>query len=218
MGGVVFPISGLASDFINPCVINGSNYVLERDGHPYKNNTGDSLFSNINNFYISSLTEKKFERFFDVDTIKKSTRIETYASRHLRDADINIFFVGQNGGYSSIEELVKQIGAMVQYAKSPNYIVLSFHHTNDIVRTIPEMERMEHLYETSFVKHYINLRDSLLSLNFEENGFSMSVEDQRAVERGEVPEAMMIDGLHFKPETYKNISLFIFNKLKELGY
>ena len=148
-------------------MIDGRTYNIRCNSHPYKNTISDSVFSWLYDYYIEPLGESEgYRKFFDVDTIIKGTQIHTYASKYLRNPYLNIFFVGQNGGYSSIEELLTQIKTMVSYSNAKRYIVVSFHHTNDVVKTIPEMKRMEKTLQKEFGNNYINLRDSLVSLDF----------------------------------------------------
>lgn len=123
------------SSMFNPCLIEGREYNIQCNSHPYKNATNESIFSWLYNYYLEPLEESaRYNKYYDVDTIKKGTRIHTYASNHLRSPYLNIFFVGQNGGYSSIEDLVFQIKTMVNYSKAIRFIVVSFHHTNDVIK------------------------------------------------------------------------------------
>ncbi|MBO5631214.1 MAG: hypothetical protein J5965_19270, partial [Aeriscardovia sp.] len=200
----------------NPCVINDREYNIHSISHPYKNSTSDSLFSWLYDYYIEPLGESQNRgQFCDVDTIAKGSRIYTWASQHLRNPYINIFFIGQNGGYSSINELISQIKTMINYSNAKRYIVISFHHTNNIVRTIPEMKRMEQSYYKTFGQNYINLRDSLIHLDFYKEGFTLTREDSMSVRNGKVPQTLMKDGLHFNPEVYDIIARMIFNKIKQ---
>ena len=80
------------------------------------------------------------------------------------------------------------------------------------------MKRMEKTFQQEFGSHYINLRDSLVSLNFEEYGYKLTGIDVLQASRGEVPQTLMVDGLHFQPETYKIIAKIIKNKINDLDY
>ncbi len=104
---------------------------------------------------------------------------------------------------------------MINYSHAKRYIVISFHHTNNIVRTIPEMKRMEQSYYLTFGQNYINLRDSLIHLDFYKEGFTLTREDSMSIRNGEVPHTLMKDGLHFYPEVYDIIARMIFNKIKQ---
>lgn len=78
--------------------------------------------------------------------------------RELRDKYANVFFIGQNGGYVSSADLIKQLRAMINYSRCSRYIVISHHVPNSIEPTIADMKVMEDSLAAEFGSNYINLR------------------------------------------------------------
>ena len=64
-------------------------------------------------------------------TVPAKSKLVTFAAKNLRNPDLTIIYMGQNGGYKSLDILYSQYRAMIDYAfpEGPeNYIVLGFHN------------------------------------------------------------------------------------------
>lgn len=82
------------------------------------------------------------------------------------------------------------------------------------MKTIPRMKEMEDSLCQSFGKHYINLREYMVT-----NGLADATQkDKDSIAKGQVPPQLMIDGTHFTTLGYKEIATLVYLKMKELGY
>lgn len=56
---------------------------------------------------------------------------------------VKYFFIGQNGGFKNVADLIRQVKAMVKYSRCKHYVVVSFHKPNDVMPTPKRMGEME---------------------------------------------------------------------------
>lgn len=148
--------------YVNPCVIKGREFMIKSETNFWRTDEEFDLpvstairngFVFEYNYYIEPLNEQHY-----TDTIPAGTLVVTKAMRELRGEYANIFFIGQNGGYRSIAELIAQIKAMIKYSMSERYIVISFHTPNNVVTDFNKMTQMEDSLELTFGKRFVNLR------------------------------------------------------------
>lgn len=185
---------------INPCSINGKDYEL-------------SIIED-KKYYV---LKPKDEDIYD-SIIKTGSVINTFASKHLRNCYAYIFFMGQNGSFADVGELIKQYKAMIDYCGSDRYIVIGFHKPNKSISTINRMKEMEDSLQMAFSNHYINLRDYLVRNGLSDAGLTPTEEDKDSMSIGQVPPQLMVDGVHFTNDGYKLISNLVKVKFKELRY
>ncbi len=195
---------------VNPCMINGKPFKLSSESKFW---IEEETYKFEYNYYLHPEKE-----WISTDTIKAGSIITTYAMQNLRDKYANIFFVGYNGGFDDVAELITQIKAMITFSKSNRYIVISFHKPNNTISTIARMKEMEDSLQLTFGKHFINLRDYLVKRGLEDGGLTPTQEDRDSMSRGQVPPQLMTDGLHFTSVGYKEIATLVFKKMKELDY
>ena len=137
---------------------------------------------------------------------------------HLRNQYANIFFVGENGGFRNIDELINQIKTMILYSGSNRYVVISFHKPNNVIKTIPQMKEMEDSLATAFGRHFINLRESFVNCGLKIAGVEPTQEDLDSLKNGQVPPQLLSDGIHFTDKGYHVIAQLVYDKIKELNY
>lgn len=195
---------------INPCTINGKSFHLSSDAKFWKE---EGKYKFEYNYYIDADNE-----WLATDTLKSGSIVETYAMKHLRSKYANVFFVGQNGGFDDVADLIKQLKAMILYSKSERYIVISFHNPNKVINTIPRMREMEDSLSQSFGKHFINLREYMVKQGLSDAGLQATQADKDSIAKGKVPPQLMTDGTHFTSTGYNEIAQLVYNKMKELGY
>lgn len=100
---------------INPCSINGVEGTLTYENEKYyfsRSENGESVI------------------------VSRPTPLITYAMKSMRD-NINIIWIGTNGGFTTSAELIECIEAMIDYMSPINkkYIVIGVHH---LVSTVTE--------------------------------------------------------------------------------
>lgn len=194
---------------INPCRIGGREYELSSDSKIWMENNYISQY----NYFIND--KAPIDSTF---TIKAGTMIETAAMKHLRNQYANIFFMGQNGGFKNVADLIAQLKAMIRYSKSDRYIIVSFHKPNHVIDSPKRMSEMEDSLQAAFGKHYINLRQHLIKHGLQEAGITPTEVDKDSIANGAVPPSLLNDRVHFNAKGYKLLGKLIAKKFKALGY
>lgn len=138
--------------------------------------------------------------------------------RNLTGQYCNVFFMGENDGFSNTANLISQINSMIDYSGSNRYIVISFHKPNKTIPTINRMKEMEDSMAVAFGEHFVNLRDCFVKQGLAIAGTNPSVEDIIAIKDGEVPPQFLTDGIHFTKKGKKVIATIVYDKMKELNY
>lgn len=152
------------------------------------------------------------------DTLRAGSVVSTYAMNHLRGNYANVFFIGQNGGFSDVEDLIRQLRAMIVYSRSNRYVVISFHKTNHVIATIPRMREMEDSLGLCFGRHYVNLREYMVTSGLDDAGYEPTQADRDSIAKGVVPPQLLVDDCHFTTTGYNLIAKLVFERMKELGY
>lgn len=195
---------------INPCVINGKTYYLSSESKFWTETEG---YKFEYNYYIEPTNKQT-----STDTIKAGSVVTTYAMKHLRKKYANVFFIGQNGGFDDVADLIRQLRAMIAYSESQRYIVISFHKPNTVINNIPRMKQMEDSLRHEFGEHFINLRQYMITRGLADGGLKPTKEDLESIAKGQVPPQLLSDKTHFTNIGYKEIARLVFEKMRELGY
>lgn len=188
---------------INPCRIGKSQFLLSSEVRTYENY----------NYYLTPMNNQG-----TIEILKKGSIVETHAMRKLRGKYANVFFVGQNGGFKDVSDLIRQIRAMIAYSQSNRYVVISFHKTNHVINTIPRMREMEDSLRMYFGKHYINLREQMVKSGQKYANLVPTKADADSIAKGVVPPQLLADDCHFTTKGYNIIAKLVFERMKELGY
>lgn len=195
---------------VNPCYIDGQVYVFKSDSHFWKEE-GEYVFEY--NYYIDSEEEMNKTK-----TLKEGAVVETYAMRHLRNAYANIFFMGQNGGFKDVADLITQYKAMIDYSRCDKYIIVGFHKPNTCIPTIARMKEMEDSLQQAFGNHYINLREYMVTNGLKDTALTPTDVDNDSISKGQVPPQLIPDGCHFTSSGYRLLAELVRKRMVELGY
>ncbi len=162
---------------------------------------------NPRTYYFTRLEEgENFE-------LEENTPLLTSASEQ-RKNDITIIFIGQNGGYDSIDQLIHQQLAMIEHLEHEKYIVLGL--TTGTAKSRATLE--ERLAEAHGEK-FINLRHYLSSEGLSDANINPTEEDFADMERGEVPTSLRVgDSIIGNSVYHQLIAKQIFNKILDLNY
>ncbi len=182
---------------INPCMIGGVEGCLSSEWH------GDELV------YYFTRSERGEEM-----QIADGTAVKTWAEEQFRDY-IYVVFIGQNMGFTDIQDLVRQQRAIIglQRKQAEKYIVVGL-----TSGTKTEREELERAMQEEYGEKYINLREYLSSQGLDAAGIEPTKEDLVQMERGEVPSSLLTDQVHFNAEGYRLIGNLIYDRMEELGY
>mgnify|MGYP005850694801 CR=1 FL=1 len=197
-GSALDPITGkyVMTAQINPCSINGVEGTLTYE----------------NGKYYFSRSEKG-----ESVIVSRPTTLITYAMKSMRD-NINIIWLGTNGGFSTSSELIEYIDAMIDYMTPINkkYIVFGIHH---LVNTVTEtFEMIEKNMTLHFGRHYINQRKYMLEYGLSDAGITPTVEDTTAISQGKIPPSLLYDDVHYNDKGYNIIATLAYERGKELDY
>ena len=149
--------------------------------------------------------------------VSRPTPLITHAMISLRD-NINIIWLGTNGGFTTSAELIENIEAMIDYMTPINkkYIVFGIHH---LVSTVTEtFETIEKNMAMHFGRHYINQRKYMIEYGLSDAGITPTVEDTTAISQGKIPPSLLYDDVHYNDKGYNIIATLASERGKELGY
>lgn len=194
---------------VNPCRIDGREYELSSESKIWIEKNYVSQY----NYFISD--KNPIDSTF---TIKAGAKVETAAMSHLRNKYANVFFMGQNGGFKDVADLIAQLTAMIKYSKSDKYIIISFHKPNHVINSPERMSEMEDSLQVAFGKHYINLRKYLIKNGLKEANITPTETDKDSIADGAVPPSLLEDRVHFNSKGYKVLGKLVAKRFKALGY
>lgn len=181
---------------INPCSINGVEGTLTYENGKYyfsRSENGESVI------------------------VSRPTPLITYAMKSMRD-NINIIWIGTNGGFTTSAELIECIEAMIDYMSPINkkYIVIGVHH---LVSTVTEtFETIEKNMSIHFGRHFINQRKYMLEYGLSDARITPTAEDITAISQGKIPPSLLYDDVHYNDKGYNIIATIASERGKELGY
>ena len=195
---------------INPCSIGKQRYQLSSI---VQSGNEDGVLKTSYSYYLTPNGKQA-----TADTLRAGSIVTTYAMINLRGKYANVFFIGQNGGFSDVADLIRQLNAMIAYSQSSRYIVISFHKTNRVINTIPRMMEMEDSLRLCFGKHYINLREYMVTNGLADAKYKPTQTDKDSIAKGVVPPQLLADDCHFTTTGYNIIAKLVYERMKELGY
>ena len=199
-----------SSAFVNPCVINGREYMISAEATYWPEDYEHKV---LYNYYIEPM-----ERVMHTDTLRAGSVVETLAMRKLRGKHVNVFLMGGNGGFKNAQELINQYDRMIAYSQSNRYIVMSFHMPLGAITTNKRLTEMEDSFLTHYGKHYINLRQYMVAHGMTEAGIEPKTADRDSIAHGSIPPSLLRDGKHFKGRVNKVMARLVYQKMRELGY
>ncbi len=179
---------------LNPVTINGVEGTISKSGTTYY-------------FARSEAGEA-------VTAAADSVVVPASMTSGVRD-DINIIFIGQNGGYpnSDVEGLITVIDKMIANLNSDRYVVVGL--------TTSQRKSYEPVMQSKYGAKFINMREWLVSDEaIESVGLtaSLSDEDKTSLAAGNVPAILRADDVHLNSYGYKLFADRVYEKLQELNY
>ena len=127
---------------------------------------------------------------------------------------IPIIFMGTNGGFSSIEDLIEQQQAILDiFPENDKFLIIGLTH-----QTVANEDKLDQELEAHWGKHFINLREYFSGQGVYDAGFKPKSTDLAQMKEGTVPDIMRTDAVHFRQEGYEVLGKYIYQRLKELDY
>jgi len=207
--GVVTPRATNIGNW-NPCEINGIKGTLTVE-------VDSSVWPRV-------LKWAKFKRTMpgEETVAAKGTAIKTEALDIAQAADINIIYIGENGGWNSenttkndndAQDLVILVEKMLSKTKNPEkYIVIGLQNGSQ-----PQTDAA---LAEAFGKHLILPKTYLATETvLTDSGITPTADDLAAIGNGKIPPSILSsDKVHMNDAGYAALAKMVFNKMQELGY
>lgn len=156
----------------------------------------------------------------DAVTVKAGTEIVTSGSTENLNY-IPIVFIGQNGGYDDIADLISQQRAIIEHQEgnpvnedgSARFIIVGLH-----TGTAESRAELEAAMKAEYGDQYINLREYMSTEGLSDAGLTATDEDKEMMAVGSTPASLLSDSVHFTAKGYELIGNLIYEHMDELGY
>ena len=203
---------------VNPCKIGDVIGTLKWTGTNYADMTGDWTFTR--------------NELGDAVTIDRPTAIRTDFDMNKNSPYLMVIFIGQNGGYSNLDDLVRQHRLMIEHSQAKHYIILGLSSG-----TASNRAEYENRMKTEFGRYFISLREylahpitnstgdiiscygladqGLAPASKEYNGTTYVALDE--IKNGAVPHQILQDSVHYTTGTKKIIGDMLYKKCCELN-
>ena len=77
---------------------------------------------------------------------------------------------------------------------------------------------MEDSLSQCFGKHYVNLREYMVTNGLADAKYTATQADKDSIAKGVVPPQLLVDDCHFTTTGYNIIAKQVYERMKELGY
>ena len=135
------------------------------------------------------------------------------ASTQMYENYVNIIFMGENGAYSSADDLVAQHQQFINARGLTRYIIIGITTGDNESRGEISQKMAEY-----FGNHYIDMRTELVQRGPELAGLERSVNDWYNLETGRVMEYLMSDDIHLNGYGYRAVGEIVYERMEALGY
>lgn len=202
---------------VNPCKIGDVEGTLRWTGSNYSDTNGTWTFTR-------SVAGNALD-------ITRPTAIRTDFDRNWNSPHLMVIFIGQNGGYSSIDDLIRQHKLMMAHSNAKHTIILGLSSGSASARA-----EYEQKMQAEFGRYFISLRKYLATPLYNAQGSIVScygLADQNVsvdtsytyggkttlqeIAEGTVPHQILADSVHFTTGTKTVIGDLIYKKCCELG-
>lgn len=197
---------------VNPVDIGGVLGTLRWTGTNYADKTG------IWTFTRSEPGEELL--------ITRPTAIRTAFDRERNGPDeIMVIFIGQNGGYKDIADLIRTHRMMIDHCKGKEYVVLGLSSGTESQR-----KEYEDAMKDAFGRRFISLRaylahpiydsdgETVISCyGLDDAGLDATDADIERIKVGQVPQTLLSDSVHYTAVTKTVIGTMLYKKMVELG-
>lgn len=205
---------------VNPCKIGNIVGTLAWTGTNYADTNGTWTF-----------TRKEAG---EAVTINRPTAIRTDFDMNKNNPYLMIIYIGQNGGYTDLDDLVRQHKLMIQHASADHVIILGLSSG-----TAANRKDYEDRMKKEFGRYFISLREylahpiyggedgntivscyGLADQNLEPGSKEYNGTTYNALEEiatGTVPHQILQDSVHYTTGTKTVIGNMIYKKCKELN-
>ena len=177
--------------------------------------TINGIEGNIN--YNSETNKYEFTRISTgISTIvQDNTQIITSGMKDNKE-DLMIIWAGTNDNPSveSIQEVIDNIDAMIDYSNNPNYIIIGL----TCKKKIPDIESINNILFSKYGEHFLDIRTYILENGLADAEIVPTLQDETDISNSEIPTSLRYDNVHFNDYGYSIVGEQVYNKLISLGY
>ena len=183
---------------VNPCYIGDIKGTLRWTGSNYADQAGVWTFTR----------SEAGERV----VVNRPTAIRTDFDINRNRPRIMIIFIGQNGGYADVDDLINQHRLMIEHSQATNFIVLGLSSG-----TASQRADYEKAMRKEFGRRFISLREYLSQYGLEDAGIEPTEQDVQMMNQGQTPQSLLSDSVHYNAQCKTVIGNMIYKKLKDLN-
>lgn len=165
--------------------------------------------------------EKKYRYYFIRNSFVRSRRIPTGSEIVIEKNDMYkdafpIVFIGQNGGYESIEDLISQQKAIIPQKMYDNGMYLVLGLTSG---SASDRKELELAMDKEYGANYINLRQIMSGERVSDFVTAISDMDKKDMQDGIVPQCLRAknDMVHLNSDGYQMIAQILYERMIELN-
>ena len=157
--------------------------------------------------------------------IDRPTIMRTCADWQYNSPYLMVIFMGQNGGWSTNDELIQQHEYMIAHAHAKNVLVLGLSSGTESSRADYESAMKE-----KFGRYFVSLREYLAHPIYDEDGVTITscygladagltptTADIDAIAVGSVPPQLLVDAVHYTDTCKTVIGNMLYKKCQELN-
>ncbi|WP_243875405.1 hypothetical protein [Lactiplantibacillus plantarum] len=157
--------------------------------------------------------------------IDRITPLRTYFDRTHNNPYLMIIFMGQNGGYTDNDDLVRMHKLMIEHSHAKNVLILGMH-----TGTASSRGDYETAMKNEFGRKFFSLRQYLAHpvygtdgktikscWGLDDAGLTATNDDLAKIEIGQVPLQLLLDGTHYTTATREVVGNAIYNYLVGLN-
>lgn len=196
-GTKILPLLQGQGNSLNPIYVDGIECTLTTTATPYAD--GD---------YKIKRNEAGIER-----RIIPNTPFATKGSMTYRNPYAAIYWVGTNGEWTTVDELIEWYDRFIEFGGTSNYIIIGLHTSN----RKDNFEELEQKFSQKYGLHYINWRKYGVEYGLSDAGISPTPQDEEDISQGLFPTSLRVDGVHLTAKAYELLTNLIVQRMKYLG-
>lgn len=194
------------NSMVNPCFVEGHECTLTRKSIDPQQPT----YLSSNSYWTLKLN-KQTDRNIQVS---KHSSLLCNTAKQIANGYARIIWMGTNGDYNNnLQELVNANKLAVESSVTKRVIVIGLH-----LLSKENGESYEEMMYKEFGNRFFNIRQYCVTNLIYDAGITPTEQDLVDMENGICPQSLMIDGIHFNPQSNDAIGTKIYNLMVSLGY
>ena len=191
---------------LDKVTINGETYRIKFENYEHSSKSANTyLVREGGTTNLKSVTiQKGSKAVFEVTSVSKSNYCD-------------IYFMGFNGGYSNVDELVAQHKQMIAYHGNDHYIIVIPYNQWDKTANMS----MYNKFKAAFGNHAVDLVEYLANGGMEAQGFTPTDEDKENIAAGIVPLSLRLTAnkgeIHLNANGYKILAQAVYDHGRKVG-